>query len=102
MGNKYISYRQSVRIYEFFIVWEYCTIEEILNTEHLSLWFALILHLLMSSIYSEKMIVVLWEIKHISYRQSVSAREFFIVFGYCGIEEIFNAAYLPIQFSIVL
>jgi hypothetical protein len=32
--------------------------------------------------------------KHISYRQSVSIREFFIVFGYCGIEEIFKAAYL--------
>ncbi len=30
--------------------------------------------------------------KHISYRQSVSIREFFIVFGYCGIEEIFNEA----------
>ncbi len=40
--------------------------------------------------------------KHISYRQSVSIREFFIVFGYCGIEEIFNGAYLPLQFSIIL
>jgi hypothetical protein len=38
--------------------------------------------------------------KHIPYRQSVSIREFFIVFGY--IEEILNAAYLPLQFSIVL
>jgi hypothetical protein len=34
--------------------------------------------------------------KHISYRQSVSIREFFIVFGYCGIEEILNAAYLTL------
>jgi hypothetical protein len=40
--------------------------------------------------------------KHISYRQSVSVREFFIVSGYCGIEELFNAAYLPPQFSIIL
>jgi hypothetical protein len=31
--------------------------------------------------------------KHISYRQSASIHEFFIVFGYCGIEEILNAAY---------
>ncbi len=34
--------------------------------------------------------------KHISYRQSVSIREFFIVFGYSGIEEILNTAYLPL------
>jgi hypothetical protein len=32
--------------------------------------------------------------KHISYRQSVSRREFFIGFGYCGIEKILNTAYL--------
>ncbi len=54
MGNKHISHRQSVRIYEFFIVFGYCGIEEILNTAYLPLWFALILQLLMSSIYSEK------------------------------------------------
>jgi hypothetical protein len=40
--------------------------------------------------------------KHISYRQSVSIRDFFIGSGYCGIEKIFNAAYLPLEFSIVL
>ncbi len=40
--------------------------------------------------------------KHISYRQNVSIREFFIVFGYSGIEEILNGAYLPLQFSIIL
>jgi hypothetical protein len=34
--------------------------------------------------------------KHIPYRQSVSIREFFIVFGYCGIEEILNTAYVPL------
>ena len=31
--------------------------------------------------------------KRIPYRESVSIREFFIVFGYCGIEEILNTAY---------
>jgi hypothetical protein len=102
MGNKHRSHRQSVRIYEFFIVFRYCAIEEIWNTVYLPVWFALILQLLTSSIYSEKMTLVLWENKHISYRQSVSIREFFIVLGYCGIEEILNAAYLPLQFSIIL
>ncbi len=34
--------------------------------------------------------------KHISYRKSVSIREFFIAFGYCGIEKILNTAYLPL------
>jgi len=34
--------------------------------------------------------------KHISYRQGVSIREFFIVFGYCGIEEILNTEYVPL------
>ncbi len=43
MGNKHISHRQSVMIYEFFIVFGYCGIEEILNTAYLPLWFALIL-----------------------------------------------------------
>ena len=36
--------------------------------------------------------------KRIPYRESVSIREVFIVFGYCGIEEILNAAYLPLLF----
>jgi hypothetical protein len=35
MGNKHISHRQSVRIYEFFIVFGYCAIEEILNIAYL-------------------------------------------------------------------
>ena len=34
--------------------------------------------------------------KHISHRQIVRIYEFFIVFGYCGIEEIVNTAYLPL------
>ncbi len=34
--------------------------------------------------------------KYISYRQNVSKREFFIVFGYCDIEEILNTSYLPL------
>ncbi len=99
---KHISYRQSVRIREFFIVFGYCGIEEILNTAYLLLWFSIILQVLTSSIYSEKMMLVLWEIKHISYRQSVRIREFFIVFGYCRIEEILNTAYLLLWFSIIL
>jgi len=37
MGNKHISHRPSARIYEFFIVFGYCGIEEILNTAYLSL-----------------------------------------------------------------
>jgi hypothetical protein len=34
--------------------------------------------------------------KHISYRKSVRIYAFFIVLGYCGIEEILNTAYLPL------
>ena len=62
MGNKHISYRQSVSIREFFIVFGYCGIEEILNAVYLPLLFSIILQLLTSSIYSEKMMLVLWEI----------------------------------------
>ncbi len=40
--------------------------------------------------------------EHISHRQNVRIYEFFIVFGYCGIEEILNAPYLRLQFSIIL
>jgi hypothetical protein len=32
--------------------------------------------------------------KHISYRQNIGIHDFFIIVGYCGIEEIFKAAYL--------
>jgi hypothetical protein len=34
--------------------------------------------------------------EQISYRQNVSIHDFFIVFGYCGIEEILNAPYFPV------
>jgi hypothetical protein len=37
MGSKHLSHRQSVRIYEFFIVFGYCDIEEILNVVYLPL-----------------------------------------------------------------
>jgi hypothetical protein len=37
MGSKHISHRQSVKIYEFFIVFGYCGIEKILTTAHLPL-----------------------------------------------------------------
>ena len=102
MENKHISYRQSARIYEFFIVFQYCAIEEILNTAYLPLQFSIILQLLTSSIYSEKMTLVLWEI-NTYHTDKVSVQvSLFILFGYCGTEKILNAAYLPLGFSIIL
>ncbi len=40
--------------------------------------------------------------KHISYRQNIGIRHFFIIVGYCGIEEIFKAAYFLLSVSIIL
>ena len=59
------------------------------------------LELLTGSIYSKKNNVTSIGIKHISHRQSVSIREFFMVFRKCDIEEILSAAYLPLLFFII-
>ena len=54
MGNKHISYRESVSIRQFFMVFRKYDIEEILSAAYLPLLFCIILWLLTSSIYSEK------------------------------------------------
>ena len=59
------------------------------------------LELLTSSIYSQKNNVTSIGNKHVSHRQSVTIREFFMVFRKCDIEEILSAAYLPLLFCII-
>ena len=54
---------------------------------------------MISSIYSKKITLLLSEINTYHTDKVSGYIEFFIVFGYCGIEEILNAAYLPYYFA---
>ena len=98
IGNKHISHRQSVRIYwvfhSFWVLWYWGNLKHSIFTPMICPDFA---------DHDEFYLLRKNDVgsmgnKHISYRESITIYEFFILFGHCCIEEILNAAYLPLLF----